>query len=198
MEDIKITFAENLKRYRKEKGLSQEELAKASDIAVNSIRSYEQGKSNATLENISRLAKALEITIGQLCDEYPEVQTRKIETYADLLSVLTQLEDLCFDSGQFRNGEPISSGEVHIECQEDAFTPPDLSFVETYSVRIDFIDKTLYDFFSTYEKMQKMVKSENDPDGKETLVHMKDAWVENQMRQKKNNYLNVDFLIPEA
>lgn len=193
MEDIKSIFADNLKRYRKEKKMSQSDLAEASEVAINSIRSYEQGKANATLENISRLAKALGVTIGQLCNDYPEVQTLEIETYADLLSVLTQLENLELDSGNFQNGKPISEGEVRIECLEDGFETSDLDCVEIYSVRIDFVDKTLYDFFSTYNKMQKMVESETNSDGKATLIRMKDAWVENQMRQKKNDYIVEPF-----
>ena len=50
--NISERFAEKLKAYRKEKNLTQEELFEKSDVAINTIRSYEQGKGNPTLNNI--------------------------------------------------------------------------------------------------------------------------------------------------
>ena len=83
--NISERFAEKLKAYRKEKNLTQEELFEKSDVAINTIRSYEQGKGNPTLNNIALLASALGVTIGQLCSEDEPKKNMKIETYADLI-----------------------------------------------------------------------------------------------------------------
>lgn len=191
--DIKSTFAKNLRHYRTEKNMTQEELAKLSQVAVNSIRSYEQAKANATIENIAQIAEALNVTISQLCDNEQTTQPIKINTYADLLCILMQLESLSLNGGRVTNGYYDLTGEVLIECNKESFETPDLEEVDTYSLQVKFIDKKLYDFFSTYQKMLGMIDSEHDNDGKETLIHMKDAWVENQIRKNKDYYIVIPF-----
>ena len=191
--NISEVFAEKLKAYRKEKNLTQEELFEKSDVAINTIRSYEQGKGNPTLNTIALLANALGVTIGQLCGADKPEKNLKIETYADLICVLSQLSDLDLASGTFCNGTPVSSGTVGIECSNEVFNPHDDDICEEYIVKITFADKTLHDFFSTYKKMLEMIDSENDPLGKETLQSMKDAWLETQMRNKENDWLIAPF-----
>ena len=191
--NISEVFAEKLKAYRKEKNLTQEELFEKSDVAINTIRSYEQGKGNPTLNTIALLANALGVTIGQLCGEDKPEKNLKIETYADLICVLSQLSDLDLASGTFCNGTPATSGTADIECNNEVSFPYDGDICEEYTVKITFADKTLYDFFSTYKKMLEMINSESDPLGKETLQSMKNAWLETQMRNKKDDWLVAPF-----
>jgi transcriptional regulator with XRE-family HTH domain len=61
-----MSFGKNLSRFRKEKGLTQEGLVKKSGVAVSQIRRYEADKSSPTLDVITRLAKALGISIDEL------------------------------------------------------------------------------------------------------------------------------------
>ena len=191
--NISEVFAEKLKAYRKKQNLTQEELFEESDVAVNTIRSYEQGKGNPTLNTIALLANALGVTIGQLCGEDEPKKNLKIETYADLICVLSQLSDLDLAPGIFCNGTSASSGTVSIECNNEVSFPHDGDICEEYIVKITFEDKTLYDFFSTYKKMLEMIDSESDPLGKETLQSMKNAWLETQMRNKKDDWLILPF-----
>jgi transcriptional regulator with XRE-family HTH domain len=58
-----MTFAEKLKELRQERGMTQEGLAKASNIPVGTIRDYEQGKRDPLLSNAQRLAHALDISL---------------------------------------------------------------------------------------------------------------------------------------
>jgi bamHI control element len=60
IKDLKLVFAENVKRYRKEKGLSQEELAFESGLHRTYISSIERGKRNISIENIAKIANALD------------------------------------------------------------------------------------------------------------------------------------------
>lgn len=60
MDIIKI-FASNLKKYRHQKGLSQESLAEKSGLHRTYISAIERCKRSISLENIQKIASALEI-----------------------------------------------------------------------------------------------------------------------------------------
>ncbi len=64
-----MSFGKNLSRFRKEKGLTQEDLVNKSGVGISQIRRYEAGKSSPTLEVITRLARGLGISIDQLVFE---------------------------------------------------------------------------------------------------------------------------------
>ncbi len=61
-----MSFGKNLARFRKEKGLTQEDLVKRSGVAISQIRRYEADKSSPTLDVVTRLAKALGVSIDEL------------------------------------------------------------------------------------------------------------------------------------
>ncbi len=61
-----MSFGKNLSRFRKEKGLTQEDLVKKSGVAISQIRRYEADKSSPTLDVIRRLAKAVGVSIDEL------------------------------------------------------------------------------------------------------------------------------------
>ena len=56
-----VIFAKNLKLYRNEKGISQEKLAELAGLHRTYISAVERERRNISLENIERIAKALEI-----------------------------------------------------------------------------------------------------------------------------------------
>ena len=55
------TFSENVKRYRKIKGFSQEKLAELSGLCRSYIADIETIKRNVSLKNIEKIAIALEL-----------------------------------------------------------------------------------------------------------------------------------------
>jgi len=56
-----------VKKLREEKGLSQEKLARLSDVSNNTIVNIEAGKqNNPTIDTLKRIAKALEIPVDSL------------------------------------------------------------------------------------------------------------------------------------
>lgn len=59
-------FSENLKRFRLKKRLSQEELADLAGLHRTYIGSVERGERNISIDNIERLAKALECRVIDL------------------------------------------------------------------------------------------------------------------------------------
>ncbi len=61
-----MSFGKNLARFRKEKGLTQEDLVKKSGVAISQIRRYEADNSSPTLDVVTRLAKSLGVSIDEL------------------------------------------------------------------------------------------------------------------------------------
>ena len=64
--DILILFGNKVKTFRKEKGISQEELAFRSDLHRTYIGMIERAEKNITLKNIEKIANGLEISILEL------------------------------------------------------------------------------------------------------------------------------------
>ena len=63
---ILIKFGERVREIRKEKGLSQEELAYKADLHRTYIGMIERAEKNITLINIEKIANALEVEIANL------------------------------------------------------------------------------------------------------------------------------------
>lgn len=58
-----MTIGENIKRIRKEKGLTQKALGKLCGINEATIRKYELGKLNPKIETVQRIANALNVSV---------------------------------------------------------------------------------------------------------------------------------------
>ena len=60
-------IANNLRKLRKAKGLSQERLARLANVANNTIVKIEAGKNkNPTLDTLKKIAKAFEVSVDDL------------------------------------------------------------------------------------------------------------------------------------
>ncbi|WP_414578285.1 helix-turn-helix domain-containing protein [Anabaena sp. CCY 9402-a] len=68
--NIKYHFGRSVRKRRRELDLSQEELAKKAELHRTYISSIESGKCNVSLDNIEKLAKALNISIPDLFANY--------------------------------------------------------------------------------------------------------------------------------
>ena len=68
-QNILIIFGERVREIRKEKGLSQEELAHKADLHRTYIGMIERAEKNITLLNIEKIANALEVNIKELLRE---------------------------------------------------------------------------------------------------------------------------------
>ena len=64
--NIVISFGKIVRKLRIERGLSQEDFAELCDLHRTYISDIELGKRNVSLENIARIASALEISISEL------------------------------------------------------------------------------------------------------------------------------------
>lgn len=93
---IKVTVGENIKRLRKERGLTQKNLGELCGIAEPNIRKYENGKQNPKLETIEKIATALGVTAFDLMGieyfdlKYPDAGKQYAE-YSSFQSYLSSL-----------------------------------------------------------------------------------------------------------
>jgi len=79
---IKQLFGKAIRRRRRDLDITQEELAERADLHRTFISDIERGEANPSLENIDRLAQALEISIVDLFSSFrmersPEKLVRK-------------------------------------------------------------------------------------------------------------------------
>ena len=67
--NVQLRFGEAVRRYRQMKEISQDEFAEMCGLHRTYISDIELGKRNVSLENIEKIANALNISISQLFAE---------------------------------------------------------------------------------------------------------------------------------
>jgi transcriptional regulator with XRE-family HTH domain len=61
------TIGKNIKKFRQDKGLSQDKLSKLADLSLNTVVKIELDESpNPTIDTIQRIAKALGVSVDNL------------------------------------------------------------------------------------------------------------------------------------
>ena len=66
---LRRTLARNLKRLRRERGLTQEELADLAGLNRNYVRMIERQENAAPVDTLEALAEALQIKAAQLLEQ---------------------------------------------------------------------------------------------------------------------------------
>lgn len=79
------TIASKIKRYRKERNMTQDELSERCGISVSTIKKYETGNRNPKLDQLNKIATALNINVSAFIDT-------DINTIGDVLSMLFKIE----------------------------------------------------------------------------------------------------------
>jgi len=60
-------IAQNIKKYRKKKGISQDKLSKLAEVTYNTVIKIESGATlNPRVETLRLIAKALDVTVDSL------------------------------------------------------------------------------------------------------------------------------------
>ena len=63
-------IAQNIKKYRKKKGVSQDKLSKLAGVTYNTVIKIESGATlNPRVETLRLIAKALDVTVDSLLNE---------------------------------------------------------------------------------------------------------------------------------
>lgn len=63
-----MAFAENLKRLRQQKGLTQQKLGEMAGVSQQAILNFEKGKNNPNIVTGVNIAKALGVTCEELVE----------------------------------------------------------------------------------------------------------------------------------
>ncbi len=85
-------FAENLKKCRTQRGISQDEIAKKISIHPVQFSRYERGQSVPSIEVVQKIADALEVSIDQLV--YGDQDNKAEQSISDreLLSMFQKIQ----------------------------------------------------------------------------------------------------------
>lgn len=78
LENELLRFGQNLEFLRKEHGWSQENIAGETGVSQSSISAYEHSTKNPSLEKASKIALALDVSLGEMVDCDFENSTNKI------------------------------------------------------------------------------------------------------------------------
>ena len=89
-----LNIGEFITKIRKQKGMSQDDIAKALFIDKRKVSRWETGKSIPEAEIIPRLAEVLDVSIIELfaCKEYPQSFINKFETKIKNLKTIKRIE----------------------------------------------------------------------------------------------------------
>ena len=84
-----MTVAENIKRIRKEKHLTQKQLGEKCGMSESTLRQYEIGYRNPKIETIKKIADALEVGLWEIVElDQMDLDTR-IQEIKKMISQLT-------------------------------------------------------------------------------------------------------------
>lgn len=121
-----MTVGENIRRIRKEKGLTQKQLGELCNpqIAEANIRKYELGKANPKIETVDKIASALGVNIVDIMERFTMEQYKTTSEYqklekevnaekgiiAILIDIYGKVEDKDLE-GQYGSGHYYLVGE---------------------------------------------------------------------------------------
>jgi transcriptional regulator with XRE-family HTH domain len=89
-----MQLAENIKQIRKERSWTQAELAEKAGLASVQVGRYENGKSIPTIEILSKIADALNVSIDFLVNGTAEAQAIQHIQDKELLKLFASVEEL--------------------------------------------------------------------------------------------------------
>lgn len=106
-----MTVAENIKRIRKEKGLTQKQLGAKCGMAESTLRQYEIGYRNPKIITLRRIADGLGVTLGELIgDDYQSVYSdpyfAKSVTPSRAVEILENMYDVWEEAGFSASNPP--------------------------------------------------------------------------------------------
>ena len=98
MESIRIQLGQKVRQLRKDRAWSQERLGEHARLHATYIGSIERGERNVSLDNIVKVARAFDLSPGELLslNESASKQRRDLEASIQLLLQERRTEDLAF------------------------------------------------------------------------------------------------------
>lgn len=151
-----MNLSENIKKYRKEKGMTQEELANKCGLSKNGLWNYENNKREPNIDTLNKIAVALDVSVSDLLGENITNLNDMDKEGLDLLYGYPELSPLIelFKSRDYK----ILSENMDIVIEKDnkiIAKIPEEDFCkigkQTLSFINEFTDFQIYKLLETYE-----------------------------------------------
>ena len=145
-----LHYAETMKKYRKIRNMSQEDLSASSGINVSTIKKYETGYRNPKYEQLKKISDALGININCFYDN-------SINTVGELISMIASMDK---QSDMIISADKDSEGNYIEESIKISFKNPEvnkaLSKYMTYKSYTDKeeCDKNIAELFADTAPLQ--------------------------------------------
>lgn len=187
-----MTLGENIRRIRKEKGLSQSELGKRIGVSYQQIGQYENGKRNPKIETIDKIASALGVKIADITQsfkisDYKKTSEfnrleRRAEAEKGVVSILADIygfaeekvilgkyaDSFYFLIGKENNQFILNDGVIDTLYKSiKASVPPLVDHMKTTQTENEYIKERLEELSDPElgEKLRKLeTEYKNDPD----------------------------------
>ena len=101
-----MNISEKIKQLRKNKKMSQKELAQKTGLSIGSIQGYEQGRYNPKLETVLKIADALEISPSVFYDDLTQEERKSIleakakkadkDNFNNVIEILANINDVFY------------------------------------------------------------------------------------------------------
>ena len=163
-----------LKELRKEKKLSQKEIAKEMSISEKTLSRWENGESQIKPEKAQKLADYFGVSVGYLLgynDNLDMVLKGRGTDMADLPSVLVATEiDFLNDKKEIEKLKRETLASIQfIESIVSTLARYEIAKDGTYSLKLEQITNVLLDFYNTLERQEKNMGK--DPKEIDILVY---------------------------
>ena len=107
-----MSFAENLKQLRKEKQLSQEELAETLDVSRQAVSKWEQGIGYPEVEKLLLLSKKLNVSLDRLMETEiaPKLNTQE-QDVTGKITITSPIERVIATCNKVMSSQKMSGGK---------------------------------------------------------------------------------------
>ena len=89
-----MTIGEQIKTFRKKAGYTQKQLAEICNVAEITIRQYELGKRQPRIEQLEKIANALDVSLIQIMEHIPLEQYKTTDEYKKTMIKVSAYEGI--------------------------------------------------------------------------------------------------------
>lgn len=107
-----MTLGNNIKKYRKMFKLSQEDLAKKSNLSRNAIYNYENNKRQPSIFTLNKIAAALGVTVNDLLEESESKNYVELDYLSEYIKTLGYKIDGDLVEGYLVINSPVGTYEI--------------------------------------------------------------------------------------
>lgn len=143
-----MKIGNNIKLYRKQKGLTQKQLAEKIGSTDSAITRYESNSREPSIETITKIAEALGVPISKLLEDdtfnLTDSDTEKVDSYIDLIMGMPELKPLVpiFRNKGYELRQDMKGADIYLIKDENPIAKiPEKDFAEYGKKMLDFINE---------------------------------------------------------